>query len=203
MIYRLLLTPIMLLSLATCQNQNEAKILKPDSSTKIISKSTTTSATPKKPEMSVGLPPDKDAVKVAKEENQQAEVNKGGMVYLKENENKFLKEYEMNVTFKKMIEDSRCPVGVNCIWAGLAVAEIEVMGLATRPMTIRISSMHDPQQRFATVQNFGGYEISLAEVTPEATTEKGFNVLKGQYKIGLKFRKADRDSYNSGESTTR
>ena len=41
---------------------------------------------------------------------------KDGILYLSEGENKFLKEYNMNVTFKR-IEDGHCPEGVNCIWS--------------------------------------------------------------------------------------
>jgi len=30
------------------------------------------------------------------------------------------------ITFKEVLEDSRCPVGVNCVWAGRAKISIEV-----------------------------------------------------------------------------
>ncbi len=32
-----------------------------------------------------------------------------GIIYFSEGENKFLEEYQMNVTFKGISEDSRCP----------------------------------------------------------------------------------------------
>jgi len=31
-----------------------------------------------------------------------------------------------SITFKEVLEDSRCPIGVNCIWAGRAKISIEV-----------------------------------------------------------------------------
>jgi hypothetical protein len=137
--------------------------------------------------MSVGLPPDADAVKEAEKIN----ATKTGIVYLKEGENKFVKEYQMNVTFKQMSEDSRCPKDVNCIWAGVATADVEFMGLATRPMTLQISTINDANKGYTKTQSFNGYNISLVSVTPETTSEKGFKALKGTYQIGLKFEKGD------------
>ena len=137
--------------------------------------------------MSVELPPDADAVKEAEKIN----ANKTGIVYLKEGENKFVKEYQMNVTFKQMSEDSRCPKDVNCIWAGVATADVEFMGVATRPMTLQISTINDANKGYTKTQSFNGYNISLVSVTPETTSEKGFKALKGTYQIGLKFEQGD------------
>ncbi len=122
------------------------------------------------------------------------ESEKQGIVYLKEGENKFLKEYQMNVTFKQMSEDSRCPKDVNCIWAGNATAEVEVMGTATRPMILKLSTMNDLNKGYSKMQNFNRFNISLVEVSPETTSEKGFNALKGQYKIGIKIERAESET---------
>lgn len=143
-----------------------------------------------------GLPPDPEAMKRSEQEAAQ---NSAGIIYLKEGENKFLKEYEMNVTFKKISADSRCPVGVQCIWAGVATAEIEVMGLATRPTTVSLSTLNDGQKGFTKSRPFNGYQISLVSVTPEPTAEKGTKALAGNYKIGIKITKDG----TSGGTTTR
>ncbi len=120
------------------------------------------------------------------ENTEMKENKKQEIVYLKEGENKFLEQYKMNVTFKQMSEDSRCPKDVNCIWAGIATAEIEVMGVATRPMILKISTVNDNNKGYSTSQNFNRHRISLVEVSPETSSEKGFKALKGQYKIGIK-----------------
>lgn len=149
---------------------------------------------PKKgnPKMAPGLPPDKAAMDQAKKEAARSSANseKDGVIYLKEGERRFLKEYEMNVTFKKMLEDSRCPEGVECIWAGNATAEIEFMGTYTRPMTFQLSTTNDTRRGTTTSGNFNGYSISLVEVYPQTTSDKGFKALQGNYKIGLKFSKS-------------
>ena len=200
MIHRLILTSFGILTLATCQNPKvsqsttEQESVKTETSvnsteTKVLDVTTNqTSGTTKsksngEPEMSVGLPPDKEAVETAKKEQQ----NTSNVIYFKEGENKFLKEYETNVTFKQITEDSRCPKGVNCIWAGVATAEIELMGLYTRPVTLKLSTINDANKNYRKSQNFNGFSISLVEISPETTADKGFKALKGSYKIGLKF----------------
>lgn len=121
-------------------------------------------------------------------------MKEGNIIYLNEGENKFLKEYEMNVTFKGISEDSRCPEGVNCIWAGVAVAQIEVMGTATRPMTLKLASMDNKVKNYHKTEFFNGYNISLKEVTPYPTSEAGSKSLSGKYKIGIMIKKAGENS---------
>ena len=191
MIHRLILSTFSLLSVMTCQNQKvetTAENTKTTTPSVIPKQNTTPVNTEKTPEMSVGLPPDKAAVKQAQDEtNLKAAQN--GIIYLNEGENKFLKEYGMNITFKKMIEDSRCPEGVNCIWAGVATAEIEVMGVETRPMKIKISTMQDASKGYFASQNFNGYQIEMANLTPYPKADQGLKSLEGKYKIGIKIRK--------------
>lgn len=207
MIHRLILTSFGMLTLATCQNHKvsentiESEKVKTESAANAnIPKSTyvtptqtlseTKSTAAGDPETSVKSLPGKVSVEPTKKEQQNSTVkNTAGVIYLKEGENKFLQEYEMNVTFKKMTEDSRCPKDVDCIWAGVATAEVEVMGVYTRPVTLMLSTMTDVQKGYSKSQNFNGYTISLVEVTPQTTSAKGFKALQGSYRIGLKFTK--------------
>ncbi|WP_051190495.1 hypothetical protein [Kaistella palustris] len=199
MIHRLILSTISMLTLATCQNQ----AVNTQSSSEKTEIKTTPKSTPIKPskstepEMSTGLPPDKEAVRIAEEEKASAASAQAGVVYLKEGENKFLKAYEMNVTFKKMIEDSRCPKDVNCVWAGVATAEVELIGLATRPVTVKLSTVSDANRGYSKAEQFNGYQISLVNVAPETTAAKGYSSLKGNYQIGIKIQKE-----GAGTSTT-
>ena len=193
MIYRTLLTSLTIFTLATCKNQNAATAeqTKASEKTEVITKyeapATTQQSTPKN---STDLPVEKTEVKISeKVTEKQTLSNKKGMIYLKEGENKFLKEYEMNVTFKRMVEDSRCPKYVQCIWAGNATAEVEFMGTYTRPVTVQLSTSNDAGKGYANTEKFNGYKITLEEVTPETTSAKGFKSLKGSYQIALKFEK--------------
>lgn len=193
MIYRTLLTSLTIFTLATCKNQTVATAEKTKAleKTEVITKSEApTTPQQSTPQTSTDLPVTKKDVKISeKVTEKQAPSNKKGMIYLKEGENKFLKEYEMNVTFKRMVEDSRCPKDVQCIWAGNAIAEVELMGIYTRPVTVQLSTSNDANKGYANSEKFNGYKITLQDVTPETTSAKGFKSLKGSYQIALKFEK--------------
>ena len=201
MIYRILLSSLTILTLATCESQKVVNTEKTKASEKneVITKSEPrTTPQQSTPKTSTDLPVNKKDVKVSNQgTGKQTISNKKGMIYLKEGENKFLKEYDMNVTFKRIAEDSRCPKEVQCIWAGNAIAEVEFMGTYTRPVTLQLSTMNDKSKGYANTQTFNGYSITLENVTPETTSAKGFKSLKGSYQIALKFEKD-----NGANSTT-
>lgn len=134
----------------------------------------------------------KSSTKVDTDENGATKViNKDGeVIYFSEGENKFLKEYQMNVTFKGISEDSRCPKDVNCVWAGVAVAQVEVMGTATRPMTLNLASIDNKGRNYNTSAEFNGYTISLIDVQPYPGAAEGTKALNGKYKIGITIKKA-------------
>lgn len=110
-------------------------------------------------------------------------------ITLKEGENIFLKDSQMNVTFKKVIEDSRCPVGTQCIWEGVATAEIEVMSIHSRPMILTLNTMDHATKGYSKSKNFNGQIISLVSLTPVPTSSKGFENNKGNHTIVLKVEK--------------
>lgn len=118
----------------------------------------------------------------------------GEIIYFNEGENKFMKEAEMNLTFKGISEDSRCPKGVNCMWAGVAVAQVEVMGLATRPMILNLASEDNKSRNYNKSAQFNGYTISLTDVTPYPEASEGVKALNGKYKIGIVIKKGGENS---------
>ena len=44
----------------------------------------------------------------------------------------------LEITFTRVLEDSRCPIGVTCIWEGNAKVELEVGALNSDAPTIRL-----------------------------------------------------------------
>ena len=111
------------------------------------------------------------------------------VIYFNQGENKFLKEYEMNVTFKGISEDSRCPKEVTCVWGGVAVADVEVMGLATRPVVLHLATTENAGRNHFQSADFNGYTISLTEVNPYPTSQKSAKTMLGNYKIGITIKK--------------
>jgi len=121
------------------------------------------------------------------------------LIYFKEGENKFLKEYEMNIAFKSISEDSRCPKGVNCIWIGAAVAQLEMTGTYTRPVTVAISTVDNAGRKYSRSAEFNGYTITLEEVTPYPESSGGSQVLPGKYSIGISIqRQGEKTDAQSG-----
>ncbi|MDQ1855036.1 hypothetical protein [Chryseobacterium sp. WLY505] len=119
---------------------------------------------------------------------------KDGVIYLTEGENKFLREYQMNVTFKGVSEDSRCPEGAQCIWAGVALAQVEVMGTSTRPMILNLASADYPARNYQQSTEFNGYTITLQDIAPYPKSQDGAKALAGKYKIGITIKKADQSA---------
>lgn len=113
----------------------------------------------------------------------------GKIIYFLEGENKFLQEFQMNVTFKNIAEDSRCPEGTQCVWAGVAVANVEFMSTTSRPMILKLSTAEVKGKDYHKTQSFNGYSISLKEITPYPTSQKGTKSLSGMYKIGIEISK--------------
>lgn len=187
-----MLSTLGLFTLLMCQSQKASEVT---NTTNIPIKSTPVKNSDNNgtPEMSVGLPPDKEAEKIAAQE-QSNSTNMASNINLKEGQALYFKDNKTNITFKSIISDSRCPEDVNCIWAGVATAEIELLGPSKRPLTILLSTMDDTNKGFQKSVNFDGYNYSLTNVSPELTSEKGFKALKGQYKIDLKIEKGTSES---------
>lgn len=108
-----------------------------------------------------------------------------GTVRLKEGENTFLKDAQMNLTFKRTLQDSRCPMNARCIWAGNATVEIEVMTASSRPVIFKLS-VGDLKNGLVNSVQFSGYEISLENLYPSNSTDHDFKDLKGRYTADLK-----------------
>jgi len=114
-------------------------------------------------------------------------------IYLTEGLEKSLKEFPIAVKFNGISEDSRCPEGVNCIWAGVAVAEIEIMEKSTKPVQLNLATMDMQERGYQKSTNFKGYTITLQNVLPYPNAEQGTQGLKGSYKIAVLVQKLGRN----------
>lgn len=117
--------------------------------------------------------------------NSEKENTNANAITFKVGETKFLKDYEMNVTFDGVTEDSRCPEGTQCIWSGVAVAKITVMGLYTRPTTLSLASTDMPSKGYQKQADFNGYRFSFDQIAPYPTKSQTSDKLKDQYQLQL------------------
>jgi len=95
---------------------------------------------------------------------------------LEAKQNVFLEREQINLTFERIIEDSRCPEGVHCIWAGVAAVELTAMGTFTRPQTLNIATTNLPDKQYAKTVVFNGYSIRLDALTPYPSKIQTYNM---------------------------
>lgn len=111
-----------------------------------------------------------------------------GILRLKEGQNIFVKEAQMNITFTQAVQDSRCPMNARCVSAGSATIEIEAMTTTSRPAKFKIS-VGDLRNGLVNAVVFSGYRIQLDNLYPSNSTDTGFEQLKGRYVADLKIEK--------------
>ena len=89
---------------------------------------------------------------------------KGESVTLHIGQQKTAAHSRITVKFISVVEDSRCPVGVNCIWAGNARIKITVAKGKKVAKTFELNSSIAPQSI-----SFEGYELKLLDLTAHPT----------------------------------
>ena len=69
---------------------------------------------------------------------------------------------ELTMRFITVMEDSRCPVGVNCVWAGNAKIKVKVTDRRGHSKVMELNTNGEPRG-----EQFGRYAINLVSLTPE------------------------------------
>lgn len=84
---------------------------------------------------------------------------------------------DVSVSFTKVVSDSRCPLDVDCVWAGMAEVEVSVE-IEGASHTILLATAGE-NNRIA----LGGYLFSLGEVSPYPTLQNP--IAQKDYRITL------------------
>lgn len=79
-------------------------------------------------------------------------------------QNIFVKEHQLNLTFDKVLNDSRCATGVQCIWAGNATVAVTAMTTTSRPQTLNLS-IGDLRGDLRQTQRFANRDITLTALS--------------------------------------
>ncbi|MDT4895722.1 MAG: hypothetical protein QOH25_799 [Acidobacteriota bacterium] len=86
-----------------------------------------------------------------------------------------IKKEGLKISFKDVAEDSRCPTGVECIWAGNAKIVVFIKNNRRRAYTIKLNTGVEPKQ-----DNFiMKYDIKLVSLSPYP--KKGAIIMKSDY----------------------
>ena len=80
----------------------------------------------------------------------------GEEVEVKVGEKVAFRDAEIILQFKKVIEDSRCPNGVECVWAGNAKILIRL-----NQQSLKLNTHVEPQE-----ETIGKYHIQLVSLSP-------------------------------------
>lgn len=105
-------------------------------------------------------------------------------VLVKVGQQKVVRTNGITVKFESVIEDSRCPADVNCIWAGIAKIKIR-LSKNGRKITTELDTMGNN-----TAVTFYGYSIKLVGLTPEPRSN--VRIDRNGYMAKLEFVKLSR-----------
>ena len=103
-------------------------------------------------------------------------------VKVRVNQQKALARQNLKIRFVTLVEDSRCPVDTNCVWAGNAKIEIRVTGRRGQTRVFELNTGAGPQS-----VTFAGYEIKLEDLDPRPATNVRIN--RNAYTATLAVRK--------------
>lgn len=85
---------------------------------------------------------------------------------------------KLKVQFVEVMEDSRCPEGVNCVWAGNAKVKIKVTSKRLGEKIFEANTNGGPKG-----DQFDGYAINLESVTPYPKADKPIG--KATYRVTI------------------
>ncbi|HEV7904041.1 MAG TPA: hypothetical protein VGO96_09380 [Pyrinomonadaceae bacterium] len=74
-------------------------------------------------------------------------------------------EQGLSVKFVSVPEDSRCPTGVNCIWAGNVRVQLQVTKAKSKPVKVELS-LNPRDFPDGEAADCGNYKIKLVKVDP-------------------------------------
>jgi hypothetical protein len=90
---------------------------------------------------------------------------------------------DLTFTFESVHEDSRCPAGVSCIWAGDAHVRLRVTSQSAPPSTYTLHT----NDRFDQETFHGDIRVRLVALTPEPTRDGPPK--PDQYRVTLEFQR--------------
>ena len=92
---------------------------------------------------------------------------------LSANQKAYVKTDKLNIEFVSVLEDSRCPTDVNCVWAGNAKVQIKVSKGKMAAQIFELNTNLEPQ-----IITFQGYKIELTNLTPELKSDVNKDTVK-------------------------
>ncbi|MCW2556760.1 MAG: hypothetical protein JWP55_724 [Mycobacterium sp.] len=95
---------------------------------------------------------------------------------------------KLRIRFDEVLEDSRCPAQVECVWSGQARIAFVVQAGESAPKTVAFNTHPAPGQNVQTAE-VGEYVIKLVSLEPYPQTPEDVIPLE-QYRATLEVRKS-------------
>jgi hypothetical protein len=95
---------------------------------------------------------------------------------------------KLRIRFDEVLEDSRCPAQVECVWSGQARIAFVVQAGGSAPKTVAFNTNPAPGQNVLTAE-FGEYVIKLVSLEPYPQAPEDVIPLE-QYRATLEVRKS-------------
>lgn len=73
---------------------------------------------------------------------------------------------KVSLQFKEVVEESRCPVDVTCVWEGIAIVNIEAIS-GNEKTTFQVANRDFLQKNVMKSFSFSGYKFTLVELRPQ------------------------------------
>ena len=113
---------------------------------------------------------------------------------LKVGQEVLVKEAGFKLSLNAVVEDSRCPAGVNCVWAGNGKVSLKLSRAKGETASLELNTSAWPKSG-----TYRGYEVKLVSLDPYP--QKGSTISKDAYVVTLMVCKNCGDSGGSQESS--
>lgn len=97
-----------------------------------------------------------------------------------------LRDTKLKIKFVSVVEDSRCPTGVDCIWHGNGKVQIDIKKSNRKPMSLTLNTYMAPQE-----SAYGNYIVKLLQLSPYPASGK--TISPDQYEATLIISTAKKD----------
>jgi hypothetical protein len=106
---------------------------------------------------------------------------KPNVITLERGETKTVSKGKLSIRFVEVVEDSRCPVNTQCIWAGNAKVKIKVAKGRAAFVAHELNSNGEPN-----VIKTGGYEIRFSDLKSGPGEEPSDAIVKPKLSLEVK-----------------
>ena len=90
--------------------------------------------------------------------------------YLKYGKTAYLPTEKIEIKFSKVIQDSRCPTNVTCIWQGQVIIGLDIIKNGKQVSTLMLTLI--PGRDALPIQFLDKYSVRLTEVSPYPKSEQ-------------------------------